>query len=37
MQYNTFDLWGGELSPDKGAECSNKLNNCTGMIGVYIQ
>jgi hypothetical protein len=32
MQYNRFDLWGGELSPDKAEGCDNKKNECTGMI-----
>ena len=36
MQYNEFDLWGGELSPEKGKECASD-RTCTGMIGVYIQ
>jgi hypothetical protein len=35
MQFDRFDLWGGELSPDKAEAC--RLNNsCTGMIGVYV-
>jgi hypothetical protein len=32
MQYNRFDLWGGELSPEKGEECDNSNNECKGMI-----
>jgi hypothetical protein len=29
MQYNRFDLWGGELSPEKAEGCENE---CKGMI-----
>jgi hypothetical protein len=36
MEHDLFDLWGGELSPDKGSLCRNDKNECTGMIGVYV-
>ena len=32
MQYNRFDLWGGELSPEKAEGCDNSKNECKGMI-----
>jgi P-type E1-E2 ATPase len=36
MQYDRFDLWGGELSPDKAEACTLD-KTCTGMIGAYIK
>jgi hypothetical protein len=32
MQYNRFDLWGGELSPELAEGCDNSKNECKGMI-----
>jgi len=31
-----FDLFGGEMNPEKGLECDNKKHECTGMLLAYI-
>ena len=37
MQYDLFDLWGGEISPSLGTDCKYTPNSCSGMIGTYVQ